>query len=184
MKRGSLIVLSGPSGTGKNTVYDGLCKLSDDISQTISATTRAPREGEKNGVDYYFITVEEFKEKIKSDEFVEYVNYGGNYYGTLKSEISRLLEDGKIVILVIEVNGAFNIKVAFPEAKTIFLVPPSIEELKKRIMLRGQNTPEETEKRIAIAEKEILLKDKYEYNVVNDDLNDCINNVYKIIKEN
>lgn len=183
MNKGKLVVISGPSGTGKNTVYDGLCELSADFAQTVSATTRQPRSGETDGVDYYFISKEVFFDKIEHDEFVEYVNYGSNYYGTLKSEINRLLEMDKTVILVIEVNGAFNIKKAYPEAKTIFILPPSMAELKRRISSRGENTEEEIMRRLMIAEEEMKLKDKYDYCVTNDELSKCINNVYSIIKE-
>ncbi len=179
---GEIFVISGPSGSGKNTVYDGLVAKSDKIAQTVSVTTRAPRDGEVDGRDYYFVTEEEFLDKISKDEFIEYVNYGKNYYGTLKKEVIRLSEQGKTVILVIEVNGAFNIKKAFPESKSIFLVPPSVEELRNRIVSRGQNTDEEIETRINIALEEMKLKDKYDYCVVNDNLEDCINEVYSIIK--
>lgn len=181
MGKGSLVVLSGPSGTGKNTVYDGLRAKSEDFVQTVSATTRAPREGEKDGVDYYFISTEEFLRKVDAGEFVEHVCYGGNYYGTLKSEIRRLIALEKTVILVIEVNGALNIKAAFPEAVSVFLLPPSMEELERRIRVRGQNTPEETARRMEIAREEMTYQDKYDHRVVNDDLDECINNVYNII---
>ena len=115
MKKGGIFILSGPSGCGKNTVYEWLRALDPDIVQTVSATTRKPRPGERNGVDYYFETVEEFKRRIDNDEFVEYVTYGGNNYGTLKSEVERLTALGKTVVLVIEVRGALNIKRMFPD---------------------------------------------------------------------
>lgn len=181
MSKGSITVLSGPSGSGKNTVYDGLRAMDPDFVQTVSATTRKPRNGEREGVDYYFVSPEEFKKLIDNGEFVEYVCYGGNYYGTLKKEIRRLVEMDKKVILVIEVNGAFNIKNAFPEAKTVFLLPPSDEELRRRIIKRGENTEEEIERRLQIAQDEMKLKDRYDYRVVNADLDECINNVYNII---
>lgn len=179
--KGAIFVISGPSGSGKNTVYDGLVEKCDNIAQTVSVTTRAPREGEVDGKDYYFVSEETFLKKIANDEFIEYVNYGKNYYGTLKNEVIRLSELGKTVILVIEVNGAFNIKKAFPESRSIFLVPPSVEELRNRIVSRGQNTDDEIETRISIALDEMKLKDKYDYCVVNDNLEDCINEVYNII---
>ncbi len=180
-KKGSIIILSGPSGAGKNTVYDELVKKCDNIAQTISVTTRSPRENEKYGVDYYFVSVERFKELIADEALIEYVKYGNNYYGTLKSEIARLTSDGKTVILVIEVNGAANIKKAIPESTSVFIVPPSIDELRYRIVSRGQNTESEVETRISIAVEEMKYKDSYDYCVVNDDLENCVNEIFKII---
>lgn len=182
-KKGAICIISGPSGSGKNTVYDGLCLKSDNIAQTISVTTRPPREGETDGKDYYFVSTEDFLRKVEQNEFVEYVKYGNNYYGTLKSEIERLRDEGKTVILVIEVEGALNIKKAFPDAKSIFLVPPSPEELRRRISRRGQNSDEDIEIRLRIAEKEMSYKDKYDYCIVNDELQKCIDEVYDIINK-
>lgn len=184
MKQGGIFVISGPSGTGKNTVYDELRKVCPDIVQTVSATTRKPRENEVDGVDYYFIERDDFLEKVENGEFIEFVCYGGNYYGTLKSEIQRLVEAEKTVVLVIEVNGALNFKAAFPDCVTVFLLPPSFEELERRILLRGQNTPEEVSARLSIAREEMTYQDKYDYRVVNDDLDDCVDYIYKnIIKK-
>ena len=178
----NLFVISGPSGSGKNTVYDGIRARIPEIAQTVSATTRAIRDGEIDGVDYYFMSVEEFQRKIEDGAFIEYVNYGHNYYGTLKSEITRLTEMGKIIVLIIEVNGALRFKELYPEAETIFIIPPSVEELRRRIVGRGQNTAAETENRLQIAIGEMENKDKYDYCVVNDDLKQCIEEVYHIIK--
>ncbi len=178
----NLFVISGPSGSGKNTVYDGVRARIPEIAQTVSATTRAIRDGEIDGVDYYFMSVEEFQRKIKEDAFIEYVNYGHNYYGTLKSEITRLTEMGKIIVLIIEVNGALRFKELYPDAETIFIIPPSVEELRHRIVGRGQNTAEETENRLQIAIDEMENMDKYDHCVINDDLNQCIEEVYHIIK--
>ena len=178
----NLFVISGPSGSGKNTVYDGVRARIPEIAQTVSATTRAIRDGEIDGVDYYFMSVEEFQRKIEDGAFIEYVNYGHNYYGTLKSEITRLTEMGKIIVLIIEVNGALRFKELYPEAETIFIIPPSVEELRRRIVGRGQNTAAETENRLQIAIGEMENKDKYDHCVVNDDLSQCIEEVYHIIK--
>ena len=178
----NLFVLSGPSGSGKNTVYEGVRKLIPEIAHTVSATTREARPGEIHGVDYYYLPVDEFLRRVDCGDFVEYVDYGGNYYGTLKSEIARLRSMNKIVVLIIEVNGALAFKKLYPEAETIFIVPPSIEELKRRISGRGQNTEEELATRLAIAEAEMKNRDKYDHCVVNDDLSVCINEVYHLIK--
>ncbi len=180
--KGSIIILSGPSGTGKNTVYDELVKKSDNIAQTVSVTTRSPRAGETDGIDYYFVTTEKFESLIADGEFIEYVKYGNNYYGTLKKEIERLVAGGKTVVLVIEVKGAANIKKAIPESTSVFILPPSVDELRNRIVSRGQNTESEIETRIAIAMEEMTYKDSYDYCVVNDRLDDCVNEIFEIIK--
>ncbi|MCH5198064.1 MAG: guanylate kinase [Oscillospiraceae bacterium] len=182
LKKKSIFVISGPSGSGKNTVYDGLRALMPEIAQTVSATTRAPREGEVDGVDYYFLSEKEFNDRVENGDFIEYVQYGKNYYGTLKSEIERLSSLGKIIVLIIEVNGALKFKELFPESVSLFIIPPSIEELKKRIIKRGQNTEADLQKRLQIAQYEMELKDRYDYCVVNNEIDDCINNVYNIIK--
>ena len=180
--QGCVIVLSGPSGCGKNTVYEALVRLDPSLTQTVSATTRAPRTGETDGKDYYFITEAQFREKIAGNEFIEYVRYGENYYGTLKSEVARLLALEKTVVLIIEVNGAMNVKRLFPDAITVFILPPSMEVLRRRLGKRGENTDEEIERRIAIAEAEMECRDQYDYRVVNDDLDRCVSDVYQIIQ--
>ena len=183
MKKGGIFILSGPSGCGKNTVYEGLRALDPDIVQTVSATTRKPRLGERNGVDYFFLTGPEFKQRIDDGEFVEYVTYGGNCYGTLKSEVRRLTDLGKTVVLVIEVRGALNIKRMFPQAVAIFIEPPSMEELIRRINKRGDNNDAEIELRMNIAKEEMTFRDKYDYRVVNDDLDTCIKDIYQIMQK-
>lgn len=182
-KKGSIFIISGPSGCGKNTVYDALTKKTDSLMQTVSVTTRAPRNGETDGVDYYFVSKDEFLKKIQDDEFIEYVNYGENYYGTLKSEVERIISCGKNVVLVIEVRGALNIKKAFPEAVSIFILPPSEEELRKRILLRGENTPEELETRLSIAAEEMQFRENYDHCVVNDELDECVEEIFNIIEK-
>ncbi len=181
-EKGSIVIISGPSGAGKNTVYDELVKKNNRIVQTVSVTTRAPRSNETDGVDYYFVTKEKFNEFIANDDFIEYVQYGENFYGTLKSEVKRLSEAGKIVVLVIEVRGAASIKKAFPESKSIFLMPSSVDELKRRIRKRGENSESELQTRINIAVSELSMKDDYDYCVFNDELEACVNEVYKIIE--
>lgn len=181
MSDGKIFVLSGPSGAGKNTVFDKLVSLDGNIAQTVSVTTRAPRNSESDGVDYYFVSVERFKELIADKQFVEYVQYGDNYYGTLKSEIEGLTKQGKTVILVIEVRGAANIKKVFPDSKSVFIIPPSLDVLKKRITERGENTETDIEKRIEIAKNELTYKDLYDFCVVNDDLDECVEEIFRII---
>ena len=178
-----LFVLSGPSGSGKNTVFDGVRKLLPAMTHTVSATTRAMRPGEADGIDYHYISVEDFLQRVENGDFLEYVQYGGNYYGTLKREVDRLTAEHRIPVLIIEVNGALNIKRIFPEAVTIFIIPPSIEELERRIRGRGHNTEEELRTRLEIAAAEMENSDKYDYCVVNDDLEQCIQEVYTIIKK-
>ncbi len=181
-KKGSIVIISGPSGAGKNTVYDELVKKDSRIAQTVSVTTRAPRSTESDGVDYYFVTKDKFNELIEADEFIEYVQYGENYYGTLKSEVKRLSDEGNIVVLVIEVRGAANIKNAFPDSKSIFLMPSSVDELIRRIRKRGENSESEIQTRIDIALSELTMKDNYDYCVFNDELETCVDEVYKIIE--
>ena len=179
--KGSIFVLSGPSGCGKNTVYDALTKITDNIAQTISVTTRSPRTGETDGVDYYFVSVDDFQKKLENNEFIEYVKYGNNYYGTLKSEVERIVSEGKNVILVIEVIGAAKIKEVYPDSVSIFILPPSVEELRKRILSRGENSDEEIDIRLEIAVEEIKLKDNYDHCVINDDLDECVNEILHIL---
>ncbi len=184
MDMGKLIVLSGPSGCGKNTIYNGLCERIPTLAHTVSATSREPREGEIDGVDYYFISSSKFKRKVANDEFVEYVKYGNNYYGTLKSEIERLKAQNKIIVFIIEVNGAANIKRAFPDAETVFIMPPSLETLRERICKRGEMDEKELLQRLEIAEKEMECSPSFDHCVINDDLETCINEVYEIIMNN
>ncbi len=179
--QGRLLIISGPSGSGKNTVFDALAERDPEIGQTVSVTTRKPRDGEKDGVDYYFISESEFVEKINNNEFVEYVHYATSYYGTLRCEIERVLSIYKKVALVIEVNGALNIKKVFPDAISVFLMPPSKEVLVSRINGRQAMNEDELQKRMIIAEEEMQMRSHYDYVVVNDVLETAVDEVYKII---
>ena len=179
--KGMMVVLSGPSGCGKDTVLSRLCEMEPRICGSVSATTRAPREGELEGVHYYYITKEEFERRIANDEFVEYVNYNGNYYGTLKCEIESAVENGKIIVLVIEVRGAANIISRFPDAVSVFLMPPSIGVLEQRLRSRGTESEETIRRRLAIAKDEMAKSRIYDHVVVNDDLDAAVKTVHDLL---
>lgn len=180
-KRGKLIVISGPAGTGKGTVVKALLSRNENMRLSVSATTRSPRPGETNGVEYFFKTREGFEEMIAHDAFIEYTQYNGNYYGTPKQAVIDMLDAGYDVILEIEVEGAGNAKRALPEALLIFLAPPSKKILRERLTNRGTETPEVIERRLQIAERELSLADKYDYIVVNDVVEDAAKRIESII---
>lgn len=185
MKKGLLIILSGPSGVGKGTVRQELFK--DDtlnLAYSISMTTRKPRPTETEGVDYFFVDEDVFKAKIAHDELLEYAQFVGNYYGTPKHHVEQLLNEGKNVVLEIEVQGALQVMEKCPNALTIFLVPPSFEELERRI--RGRRTEDEAvvQERLNKARKEIATKDEYKYVVENDDVIKAKEIIAQIIQEN
>ena len=185
MKKGKLIIISAPSGCGKSTIINEIIKNRDlKLEFSISATTREPRKGEKNGVNYYFMSLDEFKKKIENDELIEYEEvYPGRFYGTLNSEIDRIREKGKNVILDIDVMGGINVKHKFGnDALSIFIQPPSIDTLRQRLVARGTDSPEAIKERVDKASFEISQADKYDKIVVNDILDIAVKNTENIIK--
>lgn len=178
--KGDLIVISGPSGAGKDSVVSKI--LNDNISLSVSATTREKREGEVDGVDYFFLSKQEFLEKMKNDDFIEYaIVHGDNYYGTLKSEVLKKLDNKEDVILVIDIKGAISIQEKYPSAIFIFILPPSIKVLKDRLIARKTESKESMLKRFTSLYKEINEIPKYNYVVVNDSLDDCANKIKSIL---
>ena len=179
--RGLLIVISGPSGAGKGTICKQLLENNSELKLSVSATTRSPRAGEVDGVNYYFITKEDFEHKIECGDFLEYAQVYDNYYGTPKSNVEEMLEKGKDVILEIDIQGALKVKENFEEGIFIFILPPSMEELKQRIIKRGSETEESLMKRFKSAYKEINFVSKYNYAVVNDEVDLAVEKLEAII---
>ena len=171
------------SATGKDTVVASLLKKHPEIQHTVSATTRAPRPGEQEGVDYYYRTREQFQHLIDTDQVVEHNFYNGNYYGTLREEVDKRLEAGKLVVLVIDVHGAANIRRMFPGATTIFLLPPSVEELERRLRGRGTETEASILERLDTAKKELAEQEKFTLTLVNDEVDACAEKLYGIIRQ-
>ncbi|WP_077367337.1 guanylate kinase [Anaerosalibacter sp. Marseille-P3206] len=182
MEEGLLLVVSGPSGCGKGTIYKELLKRNGKINISISATTREAREGEIDGVDYFFINEEKFESMIKNNEFLEYAHVHTNYYGTPKSFVFDKIEKGNDVLLEIDVQGAMQIKEIYPKAIFIFILPPSMEELKNRIIKRGTESLENIEIRLNNANKELEYINEYDYVVVNDEVIKAVNKVESIIQ--
>lgn len=185
MKKGKLIIVSGPSGAGKDTIVNEYVKSHPEDEISISMTSRAIRDGEVNGVNYYFKTKEEFEQAIIDGDLLEYALYNGNYYGTPKSEIEERLAKGINVILVIEVQGARNIKnMMGDDVLLIFVLPPSLEKLKERLINRNTESIEQINKRLEIAKKEIEENDFYDYKILNDKLDESVKQMENIIKNN
>lgn len=180
-REGLLVVVSGPSGTGKGTLLNNIRQKENNIKFSVSATTREPRDGEVEGVNYFFKTHEEFDSMIKKGELVEWVKYCDNYYGTPKRCIEDTIKSGLDCLLEIEVEGALNIKSIYPDCVSIFILPPSFDELRRRIEGRGTEKPEAIQKRMEKAVKEMKFVDKYDYVVVNDDIEEAVNSIKCIL---
>lgn len=178
---GLLIVMSGFSGAGKGTLMKRLLNDYEDYVFSVSMTTRAPREGEVDGKDYFFVTKEEFEKAIAEDGFVEYATYVGNYYGTPKAYVMEQLKKGKNVILDIEVQGAMQIKEKFPDALMLFVIPPSIKVLLERLRKRGTEDEATIQRRITQAKTECTYMDRYEYIVINDDLDTAVQQMHSMV---
>ncbi|MCM1164680.1 MAG: guanylate kinase [Lachnospiraceae bacterium] len=180
--KGLLFVVSAPAGCGKDTILNELFKKTDAAGYAVSATTRAPREGEVNGVHYHFLTREDFERKIAEKEVLEYTEYCGNYYGTLRKSVDELISQGKDAILKIEVEGAMNIRRMFPEACLVFILPPSWAVLEKRLRDRGTETEEKIIERTRQARTEIEFAKNYDYLIVNDKLDDAVNDLLAVLR--
>ncbi|MCR5609345.1 MAG: guanylate kinase [Lachnospiraceae bacterium] len=183
-KRGILAVVSGFSGAGKGTVLKKLMSEHSEYKLSVSATTRKPREGEVDGKDYFFLTKEQFESMIEKDELVEWAEYVSNYYGTPKSYIEEQLTIGNTVILEIEIQGALNIKKKYPEACLIFLAPPGFKDLKDRLINRGTEEIEVINRRLERAKEEAPYISYYDHLIINDNLDECVDEVDRTIKDN
>lgn len=181
-RKGMLLVLSGPSGTGKGTLIERLMAEDKSLVFSVSATTRAPRPGEINGVHYHFVTNEEYDKLVAEDAFVEHATVHGNRYGTLRSEVYERLARGENVVLDIDVQGALNVIASEKEKVSIFILPPSMKVLRERLTGRGTETQEAVERRLHNAVWEISQRDKYDYQVVNNDLEECLHTLQAIIQ--
>ena len=182
-RKGEIIAISAPSGTGKTTIIKNILKKYPEIVFSISATTRPKRPGEKNGIEYYFVSEDEFINKIDSKEFVEWEKFYDYYYGTFKSTIEENINSGKSILLEIDVKGALSLKNIYPDAHLIYIMPPSFEELVKRLSERRTENEIDFKKRIQRAEMELSHKDRFDYLVINKDLNKAIKETSELIKK-
>ena len=179
--KGSLIILSGPSGAGKGTIHNELLKNNKNLKYSVSMTTRSPRDGEVDGVDYFFVDVNKFKEEIEKDSFLEYAEVHGNFYGTPKDYVEKCLSDGYDIILEIDIQGALNIKEKYNDGIFVFIMPPSMKELKNRLIKRGTETKDKLIERFKNAYKEINEFSKYNYVVINDEVENAVKKVEAIM---
>jgi guanylate kinase len=179
----AVFVITGPSGVGKGTLIRSLLERVPELELSVSATTRAPRPGERNGVDYHFKTQEEFDRHIAAGDFLEHAEYSGNRYGTLRSELERRLAEGVPVVLEIEVQGARQVRAAMPEAVAVFIAPPSPQALRTRLVGRGTDTPEQVERRLRTAERELEAQPEFAHVIVNDRLDQAAADLAGVVQE-
>ena len=182
MSRGKLIVVSGFSGAGKGTVMKEIMNTYDNYALSVSATTRCPRPGEVEGISYFFKTDDEFRQMIEKDELIEYAGYVGHYYGTPKHFVEKNLDEGKDVFLEIEIQGALKVKEKYPDAVLMFITPPDAKTLRERLVNRGTESMDVIEKRLARAAEEANGVEAYDYIVINDNLQECVEMVDRIVK--
>jgi len=177
-----VFVITGPSGVGKGTLIRGLMERVPGLELSVSATTRAPRQGERDGVDYHFLSPEEFERRVRAGEFVENADYAGRRYGTLRSELDERLRAGAAVVLEIEVQGARQVRAALPESVQVFIAPPSLGSLRERLLGRGTDDPGEVERRLRVAEEELKARSEFAHVVVNDRLEDALAGLTAIVR--
>ena len=180
-KKGLMVILSAPSGCGKDTVFHELSNIRHDICESVSATTRQPRIGEVDGVNYFFMSNEEFEKMIENNEFLEYANYNNCYYGTPKKAATQMVQDGKICFLIIECQGAHKVMKNCPEAVSIFLMPPSLETLEGRLRKRNTDSEQQILNRLKIANEEIDSASDFNYIVVNNELEKVVKEINEIL---
>jgi guanylate kinase len=176
-----VIVITGPSGVGKGTLIRGLLDRLPELALSVSATTRRPRPGEVDGVAYHFLSPEEFEARVAAGDFIEHAEYSGNRYGTLRSELQRQLDQGRPVILEIEVQGARQVRQALPDAVAVFIAPPSLEALRTRLVGRGTDTPPQVQDRLRTAERELEAQDEFSHVVVNDRLQEATEELARVV---
>lgn len=182
-KKGMLVLYTGCSGVGKGTIMGELLKKDKNIRLSVSNTTRKPRQGEIDGVHYNFVTTEQFEELIKQDGYLEYAKYCENYYGTPRKQAEDMLNQGYDVFLEVEIQGGLQIMKKYPDILSIFILPPSVESLERRLRRRATEDEQTIQKRLSVAQKEMSYKDKYKYNVVNGDLDKAVNEVLEILNK-
>jgi guanylate kinase len=178
-----VFVITGPSGVGKGTLIRGLMERLPALELSVSATTRAPRPGERDGVDYHFLTREEFERRVRAGEFVEHADYAGRSYGTLRSELEERVRAGAPVVLEIEVQGARQVRASVPDAVQVFIAPPSLDALRTRLIGRGTDDPEEVQRRLGVAAQELQAQPEFAHVVVNDRLQDALEQLIEIVRE-